>query len=167
LLKVMTEITVLGGGTILTLMTFMVVAYLFTAKRVRTAVFVIGAVSGGAILSSVLKSLFGRPRPDVVSHLVDVSSASFPSGHAMNSALTYLTLGVLLAKTETNPAVRIYLISMAVVLTVLVGISRVYLGVHWPTDVIAGWCVGSLWALGCSLIAERFVRRRSLEPDKV
>ena len=164
LLKAMMEITVLGGGTLLTLMTCLVAAYLFAAKRAGTGLFVIAAVSGGAIFGAVLKDIFERPRPELVTHLVSVSSASFPSGHAMNSTVTYLTLGTLLAKTERSPRVRIYLISTAVTLSLIIGISRVYLGVHWPTDVIAGWCVGSVWALACSFAAGALQRRRSLTP---
>ena len=163
LLNVMMQITAIGGGTFLTLMSGMVAAYLFAARRPATAVFVIGAVAGGAILDSILKDVFERPRPGLVTHLVNVSSASFPSGHAMNSTVTYLTLGVLLAKTERRRAVRIYLISAAIVLALLVGFSRIYLGVHWPTDVIAGWCIGSVWALTCSLLAERLQGQRTLE----
>ena len=163
LVKAMTEITALGGGTILTLLTILVAAYLVAARRPATAAFVVGAVSGGAILSAVLKNFFERPRPELVGHLVSATSASFPSGHAMNSAVTYLTLGTMLAETEDSQAVRIYLIGAAILLTFVVGFSRIYLGVHWPTDVAAGWCVGSVWALGCSLLADYFQRRRALE----
>ncbi len=164
LLNAMTQITVLGGGTVLTLMTGMVAAYLLAARRPATAMFVIGAVAGGAILESILKYVFERARPELVTHLVSVSSASFPSGHAMNSTVIYLTLGTLLAKTERRRAVRIYLILAAIMLALLVGFSRIYLGVHWPTDVIAGWCIGSVWAFTCSLLAERLQWRRTLEP---
>ena len=163
LVKVMTEITVLGGATILTVMTFLVVGYLIAAKRPLTALFVMVAVSGGAILEAVLKHIFERPRPELVAHLVSVNSASFPSGHAMNSAVTYLTLGTLLAKSERTRAVKIYLLVAAILLTVLVGCSRVYLGVHWPTDVLAGWCVGSTWAVACATIAQYLQDRRTLE----
>ena len=159
----MTDITVLGGGTVLIMMTALVAAYLIVAKRPITALFVVAAVSGGAILSAILKHFFERPRPELVSHLVSVSSASFPSGHAMNSAVTYLTLGTLLAKAERTTAVRAYLLSVAILLTVLVGCSRVYLGVHWPTDVVAGWCVGSMWALACSVLAQYLQNLRKLE----
>jgi undecaprenyl-diphosphatase len=159
----MIQITALGSGVILTLVTAMVAAYLFSIKKPATALFVIGAVAGGAILSALLKAVFERPRPELVAHLVSVSSASFPSGHAMNSAVTYLTLGSLLAKSEKSRPVRIYLVSVAVFLTLLVGFSRIYLGVHWPTDVLAGWCVGSTWAIGCSLLAQFFQERRALE----
>jgi undecaprenyl-diphosphatase len=164
--KVMTEITAIGGGTVLTMMTVLVVGYLVAAKRTANAVFVIVAVSGGAILSAILKHFFERPRPELVPHLVRVSSASFPSGHAMNSAVVYLTLGTLLAKSERTAAVRIYLMGAAILLTILVGFSRVYLGVHWPTDVVAGWCVGSIWALVCSMIAQHLQDRRTLERTK-
>ena len=163
LLKAMTEITALGGGTILTLITVLVATYLVAARRPATAAFVVGAIAGGAILSAFLKDVFERPRPELVVHLVNASSASFPSGHAMNSAVTYLTLGTLLAETEDSQAVRIYLIGTAILLSLAVGFSRIYLGVHWPTDVVAGWCVGSVWALSCSLLADYFQRRRTLE----
>ncbi|HEX8365674.1 MAG TPA: phosphatase PAP2 family protein [Allosphingosinicella sp.] len=112
-----------------------------------------------------LKALFMRPRPDVVAHLVDVTSTSFPSGHATNSAVVYLTLGALLARTQTSRRVRAYLMAVAIALTLTltVGFSRVYLGVHWPTDVVAGWCVGAAWATSCGLLARFLQRRRTLE----
>lgn len=88
---------------------------------------------------------------------------SFPSGHATMSAVTYLTLGALLARMQPHPALKAYLLSIAVSLTLLVGMSRVYLGVHWPTDVLAGWCLGSAWALGWWLVAVRLQRRGRVE----
>lgn len=131
--------------------------------RRSAAVFVSVAVIGGALLSSALKSLFFRARPDVVPHLVHVSSASFPSGHAMNSAVVYLTLATLLARTEPNERVRVYLLAVAISLAVLVGVSRAYLGVHWPRDVFAGWCVGAIWAASCSLVGKALLRHRAIE----
>jgi undecaprenyl-diphosphatase len=118
---------------------------------------------GGSLLTFVLKSLFDRPRPDVVVHLVGVSSASFPSGHAMASATIYLTLGALLARVQPQRRLKIYAGVVAATLTVLVGLSRVYLGVHWPTDVLAGWCVGAAWAMLCWLIAAWLQRRGAVE----
>ena len=109
--------------------------------------------------------MFSRARPELVQHLVEVTNASFPSGHAMNSAITYLTLGALLARTEKSTAIRIYLIALAILLTLTIGFSRVYLGVHWPSDVIAGWCLGGAWAVLCSLAARTLQRRRMLEPE--
>jgi undecaprenyl-diphosphatase len=155
----MLQITALGSGAVLTLVTAGVAGYLFVTKRPATALFVVGAVSGGALLGSILKSIFDRPRPSVVPHLIDVNSLSFPSGHAMNSAVAYLTLGALLAQSEPSRPARIYLVGLAAIATALVGISRVYLGVHWPTDVIAGWCVGATWAALCSMAAQRFLGR--------
>ena len=163
LLKAMTDLTSLGSATVLTLMTIAVAAYLLAAKRPATALFVIAAVSGGAIFSAILKQVFERARPELVPHLVNVDSASFPSGHAMNSAVTYLTLGTLLANAERSRAVRTYLVCTAVLLTFLIGVSRLYLGVHWPSDVVAGWCVGACWALACSLAAQYFRERRAIE----
>ncbi|WP_308515412.1 phosphatase PAP2 family protein [Sphingomonas flavescens] len=163
LLKAMTEITALGGGTVLTLLTVLVGAYLLAARRPGTAAFVVVAVAGGAILSTFLKHIFERPRPELVAHLVSVNSASFPSGHAMNSAVTYLTLGTLLAEAEDSRRVRYYLIGTAIFLSILVGVSRIYLGVHWPTDVAAGWCIGSVWALVCSVSAHFLSRRHTLD----
>ena len=96
-----------------------------------------------------MKFAFARPRPELVPHGAEVYTASFPSGHSMMSAIVYLTLGALLARTQPDRGVKIYILTIAVVLTVLVGASRVYLGVHWPTDVLAGWTLGGMWALLC------------------
>jgi undecaprenyl-diphosphatase len=106
---------------------------------------------------------FDRPRPDLVPHGTWVYSASFPSGHAMVSAITYLTLGALLARLHRPPALKAFFLALAIVLTVLVGLSRVYLGVHWPTDVVAGWAAGSVWASLCWLVALAFQRRGRVE----
>ena len=155
----MGDITALGGFTVLTLITAFAACYLLAARKIGTAALLIGSVGSGVLLSSLLKGSFLRARPDLVPHLVEVQTASFPSGHAMNSAVAYLTLGALLAGAEKSRGLRIYLMSVAIVLTLLIGASRVYLGVHWPSDVIAGWCVGAAWAMGCSYIA-RALRRR-------
>jgi undecaprenyl-diphosphatase len=112
-----------------------------------------------------LKGVFARPRPAVVPHLDQVSTASFPSSHAATSAAVYLTLGVLLAGTVSRPAVRAYLLGWAVLLTVLVGVSRVFLGVHYPTDVLAGWAVGLSWAVVCGLAARWLRRSGPIHPD--
>lgn len=149
----MVDITALGGVTVLTLLTTLTAGYLIASKKAATAVFLVLSIGSGAILGTVLKSGYARPRPDLVAHLVDVHSLSFPSGHAMNSAITYLTLGALLARTEINRRIRIFFMAVAILLTLTIGFSRVYLGVHWPSDVVAGWCVGASWAALCSLIA--------------
>jgi undecaprenyl-diphosphatase len=158
------DITALGGVAVLTLMTLAVIGYLLLSGKRHAAVAVFTAVAGGLILSTLLKLGFSRPRPDLVPHGAVVYTASFPSGHSMMAAVTYLTLGALLARVEASIAMKIYLVTVAVVLTVLVGVSRVYLGVHWPTDVAAGWAVGAAWALLCSLVMRRLQREGKVEP---
>ena len=162
--SLMIDVTALGGVSVLTLITAIAAGYLLAVRKVATAGFLVGAIACGAVVSTILKSIFARPRPELVAHLVEVHSTSFPSGHAMNSAITYLTIGVLLARAEEDRRVRIYLLTVAIGLTLLIGSSRVYLGVHWPSDVIAGWCVGGAWAILCSLAARRLQRRNRIEP---
>ena len=124
------------------------------------ALFVFVAVAGGQVLSQPAEA---RRRPAAArtscSHLVEVHTLSFPSGHAMLSAVTYLTLGALLARFLPGRATKIYVLSLAVLTTVLVGVSRIYLGVHWPSDVLAGWCAGFAWAMLCWLVARWVLRR--------
>jgi undecaprenyl-diphosphatase len=147
------DLTALGGFTILTGLTIFSIGITLFLGKPRIAALIAVAITGGMFLTSFLKSSFDRPRPDLVPHGVIVTNASFPSGHAMMSAIVYLTLGVLLARTQPKRAVRIYLIALSVFITVLVGVSRVYLGVHWPTDVLAGWTLGAAWALLFWLVA--------------
>lgn len=143
------EITALGGFGVLALVTLLAAGFLLLQKKWLHAIMLLVATLGGTAISEGLKVGFSRPRPDLVAHSVDVTSMSFPSGHAMLSAVTYLTLGALLARTQTQRRSRGYIIGAAVLLTLLIGMSRVYLGVHWPTDVLAGWCLGAAWALLC------------------
>ena len=164
LLKWMRDLTALGGVSVLTVLTVIVTGYLAVSRRGSLAIFVAISTIGGAIGGTLLKDLFLRPRPTIVPHLVEVDSLSFPSGHALNSAVIYLTLGALLARAEARPSVRISVIGVAILLTVLIGLSRVYLGVHYPSDVLAGWCAGAAWAAICSSIARMLQHRRQLEP---
>ncbi|MDE2562762.1 MAG: phosphatase PAP2 family protein [Sphingomonadales bacterium] len=145
--QVLVDITALGGVTALTLVTTAVVGYLVTAGRFATAGLLAAATISGSVLGHVLKLTFVRARPTIVPHFVDVNTLSYPSGHAMNSAVLFLTLGTLLARAERTRRRRIYILSVAILFTLLVGFSRVYVGVHWPTDIIAGWAVGGSWAL--------------------
>ena len=143
------DITSLGGYPVVILMTLCAIGFLMIAAKRHAALLVLVSIGGGMLLSSGLKDLFERPRPDLVPHAVQVFTQSFPSGHATLSAVTYLTLGALLARLQPRRAVKVYLLTLAVLLTLLIGASRVYLGVHWPTDVLAGGCVGAAWALLC------------------
>lgn len=159
----MRDITSMGSHTVLAIVTLGAAGYLLVGRKRAAAAFVLAAVVGGALLGSALKIGFARPRPEVVAHLVDVSTLSFPSGHAMLSAVTFLTIGALLARQARGGRLKAYLLGMAIVLTLLVGASRVYLGVHWPTDVLAGWCAGGAWAMACWLAAYWLQRRGRLE----
>lgn len=150
--EAMRDFTALGGGGVLLLLTTSVVGYLLIQRRFRSALLVTLAVVGGGILSYLLKETFGRPRPDLVPHGSHVYLASFPSGHSMQSAATYLTLGALLARLQKRRRLQLYILVLVLLITVLVGVSRVYLGVHWPTDVLAGWTAGAVWAALCGLV---------------
>lgn len=163
--KAMIDLTALGGGPFLTFLTIAAAGFLVASRKWGMALFVVVAIAGGGLAGNVLKWIFVRARPDLVPHLVSVDSASFPSAHAMNSAVTFLTLGVLLSRTQKDRRVKAYLLGLALFLTLIVGFSRVYLGVHWPTDVIAGWAVGAAWAILCSVIAARLQRRHTIERE--
>ncbi|MDQ0453793.1 phosphatase PAP2 family protein [Rhizobium paknamense] len=161
------DMTSLGGFTIITLVTVLSVLYLVAAGKYRNAALIALAMSLGAAAETGLKLLFSRARPDVVPHLVEVQTMSFPSGHAMMSAITYLTLGAMLARSQPNWRLRAFVFGCGVFLTLLIGISRIFLGVHWPTDVMAGWTVGSAWALIVWLIADYLNKnRRSQAPEE-
>jgi undecaprenyl-diphosphatase len=158
--EAMRDITSLGSASVLVLVTTAVIVYLLLVRRPGAALLMFVAVAGGQVLSSTLKVDIDRPRPELVSHLVDVASLSFPSGHAMMSAVTYLTLGSMAARSLPGRTTKIYVLALAVLTTVLVGISRIYLGVHWPSDVLAGWCAGFAWAMLCWLAARAVQRWR-------
>jgi undecaprenyl-diphosphatase len=147
------ELTALGGRAVLSLITFSVEGYLLLLRKRRAALFLAGAVLGAALLSVLLKDFFARPRPEIVPHLAPVFSASFPSGHSMLSTALYLTLGAMLTRLQSSSLIKAYIQMWALLLAILVGLSRVYLGVHWPTDVLAGWAAGAAWAALCWLVA--------------
>jgi undecaprenyl-diphosphatase len=155
------DVTALGSATVLGLTMLAVIGYLLLQGLPRMALFVFIASMGGSLLNSLLKTMFARPRPDVVPHLRDVMSLSFPSGHAMTSAAVYLTLGALLMRISSRRATRWYCMGVAALATFLVGLSRIYLGVHYPTDVLAGWIIGLSWALLCWIV-ERVLERRAV-----
>jgi undecaprenyl-diphosphatase len=153
------DMTSLGSASVLVFIAAATVFFLLIAGRTAGALFVLAAMAGGQFLSSVLKLGIDRPRPELVSHLAEVYTLSFPSGHAMMSAVTYLTLGALLARVVRGRPLKIYVLGVAVLATFLVGASRVYLGVHWPSDVLAGWCAGAAWAMLCWLAARLVLGR--------
>jgi len=161
--EMMRDFTGLGGTAVLTLITLSATGFLLLEGKRHAALLLVVAVFGGMLLSQLLKAGFDRPRPMLTPHGSYVVSASFPSGHSMLSAVVYLTIGALIARLRPNPRVRVYVLVLSALVTIIVGISRVYLGVHWPTDVLAGWAVGAAWALLCWLVALFLQRRGSVE----
>ena len=162
----MRDLTALGGYPLLGLIAAVAVGYLLLARVWASALLVPFVLLGGTLLNHALKTGFDRTRPSLVAHVVEVQTLSYPSGHAMLSAILYLTLGVMVAETQAARRARVYVMAVALALTLITGISRVYLGVHWPTDVLAGWSVGAAFALGIWLCPRwgpgLWRRRRSL-----
>lgn len=162
--EAMRDITALGGVTVTTFLLLVAVGFLALAGRARTAFYLLLVIGSGIITAFLLKSGFDRPRPDLVPHGSHVVTSSFPSGHAATAAVLYLTLGAALSRVLRLPSQRVLAMALAVVLTVAVGVSRVYLGVHYPTDVLAGWLVGGGWAVGAWAVERALQRRGTLEP---
>ena len=147
------DVTALGSAPTLVIAVLAVAGFLALAKAWRVAIFTLVACGGGLVLSSVLKYAIDRPRPELVPHGNQIYTSSFPSGHSMMSAVVFLTLAALVARVVEKKRLKGYTLGVAIVLTLLVGVSRIYLGVHWPSDVLAGWSAGAAWALGCWLVA--------------
>ena len=160
------DLTAIGGTTVLTLVTLAVVGFLLLQARYRTALVVLLATISGELLNTALKSAFNRPRPSIVPHLRAAFSTSFPSGHAMESAIVYLTLGAILMRAAESRLTKAYILGVSMLLTMLVGVSRVYLGVHYPTDVIGGWILGFVWASVCWLATERVEARAGIDAER-
>ena len=162
-LEMARDVTALGSYALLCIVVLASVGFLLLSKRNVAAFFIVGAVLGGLLLSNGLKVGFARPRPDIVPQLAHVFTASFPSGHATLSAVVYLTLGSLLTRLEDSGRTKFYFLGLAIFLNFIVGLSRIYLGVHFPTDVVAGWCIGAGWAMICWSIALYMQRHGKLD----
>ncbi|MEP3331206.1 phosphatase PAP2 family protein [Sedimentitalea sp.] len=159
------DITALGGVAVLTLTTLIVSMFFLLLHRRASVLYILVTVGGGILISSIAKDFFDRPRPDLVPHDSIVHTASFPSGHAMMAAIVYLSLGVLIARVQPRFVLKLYVMSVAISLTLFVGISRIYMGVHWPTDVAAGWLAGGAWAMICLIVARILVRRGYMDAE--
>lgn len=153
------DVTALGSTTVLTLVVLVTASFLALRRRWRSALLVLAATTLGALAVTLVKALIARSRPDLVGRLMEEASHSFPSGHAANSAIVYLTVAALLFPVVRGWRMRGFVLAVAMLLVGLIGISRVYLGVHWPSDVLAGWAFGSGWALLCWGVELKLFRR--------
>jgi undecaprenyl-diphosphatase len=153
------DLTALGSIALLAIFTAAAGCHLWLAGKRRAALLLVGAVLSGELVATALKVAFRRPRPDVVAHHALVFTSSFPSGHSMMSAVAFLTAGAMLARSEPRRRVKASIMAWAIALTFVTGASRVYLGVHWPTDVAAGWLAGAGWAAICWAVAGALERR--------
>ena len=151
-----------GGILILSFVSLGAAAYLFMRGKIGQGLYLLGTVAVGTLLSNILKAGFDRPRPDLVPHGSYTFTGSFPSEHSMMAAIVYLSVGVLLARAHDNIKLKIYFIALSVILTVAIGISRVYLGVHWPSDVLAGWMAGCAFALTFYMLEWAWMSRTRL-----
>lgn len=160
------EITALGGYALIILALGVLTGLLVVTRRYGPALYAVLSVALGALVSHGFKQYYARPRPDLVDHLDTVHTASFPSGHAMITTVAYLTLAALVVRFFDDLRVRIYVVCVALFIAVLVGLSRVYLGVHWPSDVAAGWALGIAWACvtWLAVAALQFWRSRASGP---
>jgi len=154
------EFTALGGYTVLSTIGIVALTVLWLLRKRAAALFLATAVLSGTVVSSLLKHLFDRPRPDIVDHMDQVFTNSFPSGHSMIGMVAWLTLAAVVVRFVPTHALRVFLLATAFTFGLLIGISRVYLGVHWPTDVVAGWCLGIAWAGSCWLVAHHIEKAR-------
>lgn len=159
-----TDVTALGSVAVLGLAVLLAVAFLGSLRRWTEALLVLVGAVGGMAISQSLKHLFGRERPDLVYRAVEAVNPSFPSGHAMLSAVVFLTLGALTARFSPRKRIKALALSFGVLLSLLVGLSRIYLGVHWTSDVLAGWSMGAAWAMLCWLAAWAWERRVGRNP---
>ena len=159
------DITALGSVTVLGLFVLLALGLLLSLRRWSAAVVLLIGAVGGVEISQALKYVFLRERPDLVYRAVEASNPSYPSGHAMLSAVVFLTLGTLAARFSTKRRVKVLAIGSAVLVSLLVGMSRIYLGVHWASDVLAGWSMGAAWAMACWLAAWAWERRMGRRLD--
>jgi undecaprenyl-diphosphatase len=149
----------LGSGAVTGLVCVISVTFLCLAGRWRYAALVVACAVGTLLVMLMLKGLYDRPRPSIVTAIDPPGDESFPSGHSMISSALYLTLGTLLARAMPRRRLRVFVVATGAFLALMIGVSRLYLGVHYPTDVLAGWTVGCGWALVCGIAARRLAPR--------
>ncbi len=163
LLPATRDITALGGVAVTTLLTLLVTAFFALRKKWRLLLFFLASVGGGTGTMLIMKYQFHRARPTVVPILDDVSNEAYPSGHSMISAIVYLTLGAFLAKSSDSRRLRLYYFSVALFLTLVIGLSRIALAAHYPSDVLAGWSLGVTWSCTSYLLVQMLQKRGVIE----
>ena len=156
------DLTSLGGIAVLGLFGLIVVLFLIMQRKRLSALLLVLGLGGGVLLSEGLKAVFERDRPPEAWRAVETINASFPSGHALLSAVFYLSIGVMLTRAFPRRQFKAYVLGVAVVLTVIVGLTRVYLAAHWASDVLAGWSVGAAWAMALWLVAYAVQRSQAV-----
>ena len=159
------DVTSLGSIIVVVMTTAAIAGQFFLAHKPGVACLMLLAVGGGLALNNLLKLVFARHRPDVITSSARVFTTSFPSGHATLSAIAYLTIGALLSRASPSAALSLYFMVLAVFLTALIGFSRIYLGVHYPTDILAGWCIGAAWAIFCWMLMAWLQNHGQVEPS--
>ena len=158
------DLTSLGSTTVLVFLGLAAIGFLMLQRRRAAALLVLASVGGGLALSNGLKLVFQRARPEEAFRAVEATQYSFPSGHALISTVTYLTLGALVAHAIRERGLKLYIQSLAVLLALVIGVSRIFLGVHWATDVLGGWAIGGAWAMALWLIVWWIDRKARLAP---
>ena len=159
----MLEITALGTGIVVMMVVAVAALFLVLTDHKYSAILLLASTFGGLVLNAVLKLGFNRPRPSIVAPVVHAVSSSFPSGHAMSAAVAYTTVAYLAARLHKRSWARWLVMTAAFIVIALISISRMYLGVHYPSDVLAGIAVGLAWAAFCMATLEaiqKFAVRR-------
>jgi undecaprenyl-diphosphatase len=159
------DFSALGSLAILITIAIVVIGFLLMQRRALQAGLLVLALSGGLALSETMKFVFERTRPPEIYHAAGALNASFPSGHALLSTVFYLTLGAMLARIAPRRREKMYALGVALTLAMLIGATRIYLGVHWASDVFAGWSLGAAWAMACWLL--EWAIERKVDPAAV
>jgi undecaprenyl-diphosphatase len=155
LLESVRDLTSLGGVLLRNLIAIGAVTALLFLRLRREAILLTLTVMGAWIVEGAIKGLVGRPRPEIVPHLTEAGGASFPSGHAFNSAVVYIAIALAFATLSARESVRLTIIGIAIVMSLVVAWTRVWLGVHFPSDVTAGWLGGAGWAFLAAALLQR------------
>ncbi|WP_425992016.1 phosphatase PAP2 family protein [Brevundimonas sp. TWP2-3-2] len=155
------DITSLGGIAVLTLFAVVALGMLLILRKWLSALLLLIGLAGGVALSEGLKALFQRERPPAAFQAVETLNASFPSGHALLSTVFYLTVAVMMTRAFPRRRLKAYVLGVGMAFALMVGLTRVYLGAHWASDVMAGWCVGAAWAMALWLVSYAVERRQT------